>query len=224
MPRVCLVGKRYGYTAHPFISELITSYKSHQRPPSSKGGRPFLKCFINSLRNWLGNVIVKRMIHFIKNNVYALSHFCSPGGRDSRQTFCDVYKGCILLALLGIFVCTWRNTLAMLYLRDWLVISETACWVILAIYEVIILLTFVCATVRRWQDLDIRIPANESLRELLQRPRFWQVLATAEGSTHANQHGPAPKDNPEPLLSQEDLREDIKKQLFADVAGSEEIK
>lgn len=164
------------------------------------------------------------MIRFVKNNVYALLHFCSPAGRDSRQTFCDIYKGSILLTLLGVFVCVWRNTLALLYVRDWLVISETACWVLLAIFELVIILSFTCATVRRWQDLDIRIPANESLGKLIQRPRFWSVLATTEGSTEKNQYGPAPSDNPKSILTDEDIPANIRKKLFADLDGVEELK
>lgn len=164
------------------------------------------------------------MGHFVKNNIYALLHFCSPAGRDSRQMFCDIYKGSILLALAGVFICVWRNTIALLYVRDWLVISDTACWILLAIFEAIVCLSFVCATVRRWQDLDIRIPANESLRELIQRPRFWAVLASAEGSTEKNQYGPAPADNPKSLLAEGELPQDIHKKLFVDMDGIEELK
>lgn len=164
------------------------------------------------------------MIRFIKNNLFALFHFCSPSGRDSRQRFCDIYKGSILLALLGVFLCVWRNTIAVLYVRDWLVISESACWVLLAIFEVFILLSFICASVRRWQDLDIRIPANESLLDIVKQPRFWQVLASAEGSAEPNQHGPAPKENPVALVSKEDLKEEPTKHLFVDLDGLEEIK
>lgn len=164
------------------------------------------------------------MIRFIKNNLFALFHFCSPSGRDSRQRFCDIYKGTILLALLGIFLCVWRNTIAVLYVRDWLVISEAACWILLAIFEAFILLSFICASVRRWQDLDIRIPANESIWGMIKEPRFWQVLASAEGSAEPNQHGPAPKENPVPLISKEDLKEDSSKQLFVNLDELEELK
>lgn len=164
------------------------------------------------------------MIRFIKNNIYALLHFCSPSGRDSRQTFCDIYKGSIILALAGVFVGVWRNTLALLYLRDWLVISDTACWILVVIFELVVLLSFVCATVRRWQDLDIRIPANESLSDLIRRPRFWAVLATAEGSTEKNQYGPAPADNPKSLLAEGELPQDVHKKLFVDMDGIEELK
>lgn len=165
------------------------------------------------------------MIHFIKNNIYALFHFLSPSGRDSRQTFCDVYKGSILLVFVGIFVAVWRNTLSVLYLREWLALSETAWWIMLAIFEVVVLLSFICATVRRWQDLDIRMPANESVRELIQRARFWKVLSTVEGSTETNKHGPAPADNPKSLLTEGELpQEELQKQLFVDLGGIEEIK
>ena len=110
------------------------------------------------------------------------------------------------------------------FTRDWLVISDTACWILLAIFELVVCLSFVCATVRRWQDLDIRIPANESLRELIQRPRFWAVLASAEGSTEKNQYGPAPADNPKSLLAEGELSQDIHKKLFVDMDGIEELK
>lgn len=164
------------------------------------------------------------MIRFIKNNIYALLHFCSPSGRDSRQTFCDIYKGTILLALVGVFICVWRNTLALLYLRDWLVISDTAYWILLIIFELFVLLSFTCATVRRWQDLDIRVPADETLWGVIKQPRFWQVLASAEGSTEKNQYGPAPADNPKSLLSEEDVPKEIHKKLFTDIDGIEELK
>ena len=164
------------------------------------------------------------MLRFIKNNIYALVHFCSWSGRDSRQTFCDIYKGFIVLALLGVFLCAWRNTLTVLYIREYLVISEAACWILTILFELFLVAAFVCATIRRWQDLDIRIPKNESVKELIQRPRFWQVLSTAEGSNDPNQYGPAPKDNPVPLLSEEDLRQSVTKELFVDVDGLEDIK
>lgn len=166
-----------------------------------------------------------RMTRFIKNNIYALLHFCSPSGRDSRQTFCDVYKGSIVLALAGVFICVWRNTIAMLFVRDWLVISELAYWVILVVFELIILLSFTCATIRRWQDLDIRIPNGESLSALISRPHFWAVLASAEGSTETNQYGPAPADNPKCLLEEGDVpAQEVHKQLFAGIDGVEELK
>ena len=104
------------------------------------------------------------MIHFIKNNIYALFHFLSPSGRDSRQTFCDVYKGSILLAFLGVFVAVWRNTLSVLYLREWLALSETAWWMMLAIFEVGVILSFICATVGGWNDVYILNPASELLQ------------------------------------------------------------
>lgn len=163
------------------------------------------------------------MIHFIKNNIYALFHFCSPSGRDSRQTFCDVYKGSLLLALLGVFIGVWRNTISMLYVREWLVLSETACWVLLAIFELVVLLSFISATVRRWQDLDIRIPPHESVRELVMRSRFWVILATIEGSSEENHYGPAPADTPKCLITEGELStaEELQKQLFVDLAEIE---
>ena len=164
------------------------------------------------------------MMHFIKNNLHALLHFCSPAGRDSRQAFCDIYKGSILLALFGIFICVWRNTIAMLYVREWLIISETACWVLLILFELIVLLSFICASVRRWQDLDIRIPAEESLYDLIKRPRFWEVLATEEGSNEKNKYGEAPAENPVPVIGEEDFKRDVHKKLFVDLDGFEEIK
>lgn len=156
------------------------------------------------------------MKRFIKNNLHGLSHFCSPSGRDSRQTFCDIYKGFLLLALFGIFACAWRNTLAMLYLRDILVISEPACWILCILFELFLLLAFAMATLRRWQDLDIRIPQGDSFGELIKRPRFWQILASEEGSCEPNQHGPAPADNPVPLISEKDFKEEVLKKLFVD--------
>lgn len=164
------------------------------------------------------------MIRFIKNNIYALTHFCVWSGRDSRQAFCDIYKGFILLALLGVFLCAWRNTITVLYIREYLVISEMACWVLTIFFELFLLLAFICAVIRRWQDLDIKIPKNESVAELIQRPRFWQVLSTAEGSHEKNQYGPAPKENPVPLISEEDLKESVSKQLFVDMSDLEDIK
>ncbi len=164
------------------------------------------------------------MIRFIKNNLHALTHFCALSGRTSRQAFCDICKGFILLALSGVFLCAWRNTLAVLYVREFLVISEWACWILTILFELILVAAFVCATIRRWQDLDIRIPKNESVKQLVQRPRFWQVLSSVEGSNDANQYGPAPKDNPVPLISEEDLKEDVAKQLFVDISDFENIK
>ena len=157
------------------------------------------------------------MKRFIKNTLHGLLHFGSLGGRDSRQTFCDICKGFLLLALFGIFACAWRNTLAALYLRDLLVISEEGCWVICILFELFLLCAFATAALRRWQDLDIRIPPNDSLGRLITRARFWQVLTTEEGSTEPNQHGPAPADNPVPLINEQDLKEDILQKLFVDL-------
>ena len=157
------------------------------------------------------------MKRFTKNVLHGLSHFCIPSGRDSRQTFCDIYKGFILLALFFIFVCVWRNTLAVVFVRDWLAITEFGCWVICIICELFLLLAFACAVLRRWQDLDIRIPKDDSFQELIKRPRFWQVLASEEGSPEKNQYGQAPADNPVPLIGEEDLKEAVRKKLFVDV-------
>ena len=165
------------------------------------------------------------MMRFIKNNIHGLVYFWSPSGRDSRQTFCDIYKGFILLALFGIFACAWRNTLAMLYLRDIFVISEQACWILCIIYELFLLLAFATATLRRWQDLDIRIPKDDSFGELIKRARFWEVLMSEEGSDEPNEHGPAPADNPAPLISEADFKEEVRKKLFVDLDHDiEEIK
>ncbi len=165
------------------------------------------------------------MTRFIKNTLHGLLYFWSPGGRDSRQTFCDIYKGFLLLALFGIFACAWRNTLAMLYLRDIFVISEQACWVLCILFELFLLCAFATATLRRWQDLDIRIPRDDSLGELIKRARFWEVLASEEGSAEPNQYGPAPTDNPIPLISEADLKEEVRKKLFVDLEHDiEEIK
>ena len=164
------------------------------------------------------------MKRFTKNVLHGLSHFCIPSGRDSRQTFCDIYKGFILLALFGIFFCAWRNTIAVMFVRDWLAITEFGCWVMCIIFELFLLLAFVCAVLRRWQDLDIRIPREESFKDLIKRPRFWEVLATEEGSRERNQHGPAPDDNPVPLISEADLKEAVRKKLFVGIDEWEELK
>ena len=164
------------------------------------------------------------MKRFTKNVLYGLAHFCVPSGRDSRQTFCDIYKGFILLALLGVFLCAWRNTLAVMFVRDWLAISEFGCWVICIIFELFLLVAFASAVMRRWQDLDIRIPKDDSFQELIKRPRFWEVLASEEGSREKNQYGDAPADNPVPLISEEDLKEAVRKKLFVDVNEWEELK
>ena len=157
------------------------------------------------------------MIRFANNLLYGLVHFCSPSGRDSRQTYCDIYRGLIVLALLGICVCVWRNTLAVMYVREWLVISEFACWILVIVFEICLFLAFCCAVMRRWQDLDIRIPKDDSFQELIKRRRFYEVLATEEGSRERNQYGDAPKDNPVPLISEEDLKEAVRKKLFVDI-------
>ena len=164
------------------------------------------------------------MKRFIKNVLHGLSHFCTSNGRDSRQTFCDIYKGFILLALFFIFVCVWRNTLAVMFVRDWLAISEFACWVICGIFELFLLLAFACAVIRRWQDLDIRIPKDNSFGELIKRPRFWEVLASEEGSREKNQYGEAPADNPVPLVSEKDIKEAVRRKLFVGMDDWEELK
>ena len=163
-------------------------------------------------------------MRFIKNVVHGLTHFGTPSGRDSRQTFCDIYKGFILLALFGIFTCACRNTIAVMFVREWFVISELGCWVICILFELVLLIAFSCAVLRRWQDLDIRIPKDDSFQELIKRPRFWQVLASEEGSTEANQYGEAPADNPVPLISEEDIKRQVRKKLFLDVDEWEELK
>ena len=145
------------------------------------------------------------MIRFVKNVGYGLFHFCVLSGRDSRQTFCDIYKGLLLLAFLGVFVALWRNTLAILYLRDFFAISDTAYWILLALFEVFLLVAFLSAVVRRWQDLDIRIPKDQSVMDLISHPRFWQVLVHEEGSLQRNLHGESPKDTPVPIISDRDL-------------------
>lgn len=157
------------------------------------------------------------MARFINNVLYGLFHFYSPSGRDSRQTYCDIYRGFIVLALAGICLCVWRNTIAVMYVRDWLVISEQACWIIVILFELWLGVGFASAVMRRWQDLDIRIPKDDSFQELIQRRRFYEVLAHEEGSRERNQYGPAPKDNPVPLISEEDLKEAVRKKLFVDI-------
>lgn len=157
------------------------------------------------------------MLRFIRNVIHGLVNFGSPSGRDSRQTYCDIYRGLILLAVAGVFLCAWRNTLAVLYVREWLVISETACWVLVILFELWLFLAFASAVMRRWQDLDIRIPKDDSFKELIKRRRFYEVLAHEEGSQEHNQYGDAPKDNPAPLISEEDLKEAVRKKLFVDI-------
>lgn len=165
------------------------------------------------------------MGHFIKSNFHALLYGFSSSGRDSRRTFCDICEGFILLALAGIFLCAWRNTLAILLIRDWLVISEEACWVLCFLFEAFLIVAFINAVIRRWQDLDIRIPKEESVRDLVQRARFWEVLTREEGSSEKNQYGPAPADNPAPLVNEEDLKAALRKKLFVDVDSDiEQIK
>lgn len=164
------------------------------------------------------------MLRFTKNTLHGLFHL-TPGGRDSRQTFCDIYKGFILLALFGIFACTWRNTLAVLYVRDWLLISELGCWILCILFELWLAAAFGCAVMRRWQDLDIRIPKDDSFEELIKRSRFWEVLATEEGSREKNKYGDAPADNPVPIISESDLKKAVRKKLFVDLDQEiEEIK
>lgn len=156
------------------------------------------------------------MTRFIKNVLYGLVHFYSPAGRDSRQTYCDIYRGLIVLGLAGICFCVWRNTLAVMFVRQWLVISEGACWALTILFELWLLVAYAAAAVRRWQDLDIRIPPEESVRSLITRSRFYEVLAHEEGSRERNQYGEAPKENPVPLVSEKDLKEAVRKKLFAD--------
>ena len=112
----------------------------------------------------------------------------------------------------------------MLYVRDWLVISEAACWVLLGLYELVLCLGFICATVRRWQDLDIRIPQGNSWTDIVKKTRFWEILATEEGSNQPNQYGPAPEENPAPLVSAGEVKEDVVKQIFSDGIDFEELK
>ncbi len=157
------------------------------------------------------------MKRFVCNVVYGLLHFWTTSGRDSRQTYCDIYRGFIVLALAGICFCMWRNTLAVMFVRQWLVISEGACWVITALFEIWLLAAYAAAVMRRWQDLDIQIPKGDSFKDLIQRPRFYEVLAHEEGSCEKNKFGPAPKDNPVPLISEDDLKKVISKKLFVDL-------
>ena len=163
------------------------------------------------------------MLRFVNNVLYGLLHFYSPSGRDSRQTYCDIYRGFILLALAGICFCVWRNALAVVFVREWLAISESACWVLTILFEMWLLIAFAAAVMRRWQDLDIRIPKGDSFGELIKRPRFYEVLAHEEGSNEKNRYGEAPKDNPAPLVSEEDLKEVVRKKLFVEI-DVEELK
>ena len=162
------------------------------------------------------------MIQFIKNVLYGLFHFYSPFGRDSRQTFCDIVKGFVLLSLFGIFVCTWRSTLAAMSILDWFALNEQSCWLLCILFELVLLSGFVCSTVRRWQDLGIRIPKNDSLWELIHRARFWEVLSSEEGSREKNEYGDAPEENPVPLVNEYDLKNAITRRLFCDNGEEEE--
>ncbi len=156
------------------------------------------------------------MKRFIKNNLYGLSRFHSSSGRDSRQTFCDITKGFIFLAVVAFLLCFLRNTPFLKGILDFFVLSGFACVVLCILFELFLLVSFACAATRRWQDLDIRIPQEEDVRELICRRRFWEVLLQEEGSRETNQYGPAPKDNPVSLVSEEDMREVVRKKLFVE--------
>ncbi len=103
-------------------------------------------------------------------------------------------------------------------------LSEPACWIVAGMWIVWLFAAYCCAVLRRWQDLDIRIPKGESFRNLLTRPRFYEVLSQEEGSCEANQYGPAPKENPPALINEEDLKATIRKKLFVDLFDAEKIK
>ncbi len=164
------------------------------------------------------------MLHMTKNVCYGLCHCVSSNGRDSRRTYCDIAKGVsILIIFSGIFMC-WKEGPVWRFLTQWLLLSNTLCWILFAVWMILLVLTYVCSVMRRWQDLDIRIPKGESFANLLKRPRFYEVLATEEGSHEANHYGPAPAENPLPLISEKDLREAICKKLFVDLYDAEQIK
>ena len=155
------------------------------------------------------------MLRFIKNVLYGLLFFCVLRGRDSRQTFCDIFKGFLLLALLGVVACFLRNSLAIMSVRNFFAINDLGCWVLCIFFEMFLLTGFACATVRRWQDLGIDIPKDDSVMDLIQRPVFWEILSGEDGSREKNQHGEAPEDNPIPLISEQDLKNAIRKKLFS---------
>ena len=164
------------------------------------------------------------MKRFIKNVLYGLLHFCSSSGRDSRQTYCDIYRGFLLLVVLGTVCMLWADGPVRKFVQEWLLLSNMACWCIFIVFLGVLLLAYVNAVLRRWQDLDIRIPKGDSFDELIKRARFYEVLAQEEGSHEKNQYGPAPKENPLPLISEEDMRKLVRKRLFADLDGIENIK
>lgn len=156
--------------------------------------------------------------------MYGITHCLTTDGRDSRCTYRDIYRGFFVLALAGVCICLWRNKLAVMFVRDWLAISDTACWVLCGLFELVLILAFACAAARRWHDLDIKIPSGESISSLVMNPRFWQVLAQEEGGQEKNQYGPAPAENPAPLLDAGEVQESVRRKLFAEVDGIDEIK
>ena len=164
------------------------------------------------------------MFRFIKNNLYGITHCLSTDGRDSRRTYCDIRSGLMMLVLAGVCFCIWRNALGVMFLREFLAISDTACWVLCGMFGLWLIVTFACAAARRWHDLDIKIPRGESVWSLIPRLRFWQVLSHEEGGQEKNQYGPAPADNPAPLVDSKDVQEAIRSKLFAELDDIEEIK
>ncbi len=156
------------------------------------------------------------MMRFIKNTCYGFLHFAAPGGRDSRQTFCDICRACTLLALADLMCWLWRDTVLIADLLDWLVISPKTGGILCLFFALYLFLVFMSAVMRRWQDLDIRLPKGETFRQLLHRSKFWEILVSAEGSREPNQFGDAPADTPPSLLSEKDMKEAIRKELFLD--------
>ena len=164
------------------------------------------------------------MKHFIKNFLYGLFHALSTNGRDSRQAYCDIFRGTILFIVLTVILISWRTGPVYIFLQEWLMLSEPMCWVVSILWILWLFAAYCCAVMRRWQDLDIRIPKGESFSNLLTRYRFYEVLATEEGACEPNQYGPAPKENPPSLINEEDLKEAVRKKLFVDLFDAEKIK
>ena len=164
------------------------------------------------------------MLRFCRNLLHALLYSFSTDGRTSRQAFCDVSKGIGFLAVAAFLICVWRNTVAVMYVRDWLIISEVACWCLLILFEGFLISAMLTTAIRRWQDLDIIMPKDQTMVDLFKKGRFWEIISTTDGSNETNRFGPAPKENPVPPISEADMKESIRKQLFVDIHGIEEIK
>lgn len=164
------------------------------------------------------------MKRFSKNLLYGFFHAFSTNGRDSRQTYCDISKALLVLGLISLVLMLWSTGPVYTLLKEWLLLSQTVCRILLGVWLLFLGVTLMCAIMRRWQDLDIRIPPGDSFFNLLMRPRFYEVLSTEEGSRETNKYGPAPKDNPIPIIDEADFKKAIRKKLFVDLYEEEIIK